>query len=154
MVGLLRHPLSFVEFCFNVCYLLQLLFFTALHFLNLSNWFPPMIIDTKLILKQVCKIRLSHIFSTKIIGFEYKVKCIIEPIYKYLINVGVVGIVSLGIFEEVAEASFCEVFWALLLDTLEVEVDLVRECEALSEDNVRAWDPLVVLAITPALLLT
>lgn len=64
------------------------------------------------------------------------------------------GIVSLGIFEEVAEASFCEVFWALLLDTLEVEVDLVLECEALSEDKVRAWDPLVVLAITPALLLT
>lgn len=73
---------------------------------------------------------------------------------RYLINVGVVGIVSLGIFDEVALASFCEVFWALLLDTLEVEVDLVLECEALSEDKVRAWDPLVVLAITPALLLT
>lgn len=65
-----------------------------------------------------------------------------------------VGIVSLGIFDEVAVASFCEVFWALLLDTLEVEVDLVRECAAPSDDKVRAWDPLLLLAITPALLLT
>lgn len=61
---------------------------------------------------------------------------------------------SLGIFDEVAVASFCEVFWALLLDTLEVEVDLVRECAAPSVDKVRARHPLLLLAITPALLLT
>lgn len=80
LVGLLSHFLPFVEFCFNVCYLLQLLFFTALHFLNLSYWFPPMIIDTKPISNFV---RLPHNFSTKTIGFGYKVKSFTKPIYKF-----------------------------------------------------------------------
>lgn len=80
-------------------------------------------------------------------------KCIIEFIYKYFINVGVVGIVSLGIFDEVVEVSFCEVFWALLLDILEVEVDLVLECEVLLVDKVRVWDFLVVLVIILAFFL-
>lgn len=63
------------------------------------------------------------------------------------------GIVSLGIFDEVALVSFCEVFWALLLDILEVEVDLVLECEVLLEDKVRVWDFLVVLVIILAFFL-